>query len=174
MKGDKLMNEKVKVTNNIRIEGAKLIFKNFSGRKTDFNDEGNRVFGVLLDDELAENLLHDGWNVKHLKPREDDPDQYAQPWLSVKVKFGKIPPIVQLITSRGKLRLDEETVGQLDWAAIKNCDLIIRPYEYPAIKGRPAGISAYLKTIYVTIAEDEFADKYSDIPDIETQQTFED
>lgn len=164
------MSEQKKITSNINITGARLIFKNFQGKKTDFNDEGNRNFGVLLDDKLAEKLEADGWRVKHLRPREDDPDQYAQPWLSVKVKFNPYPPIVVLINSRGKKKLTEETIDQLDWSIIKNCDLIIRPYNYPAIKGRPAGVSAYLKAIYVTISEDEFAEKYADIPDLDYQR----
>lgn len=156
-----------KVTRNISIEGARLIFKNFQGKKTDYNDEGNRNFGVLLDDELAEELKREGWRVKYLRPRPDDPDQYEQPWLSVKIKFNPFPPIVTLINSRGKKKLDEETIDQLDWSIIRNCDLIIRPYNYPSVKGRPAGVSAYLKAIYVTIAEDEFERKYFDIPDLE-------
>lgn len=160
------MNEE-RVTSHIKIEGAKLIFRNFQGKKTDFNDEGNRNFGVILDDQLAESLAADGWRVKYLAPRPDDPEQYRQPWLPVKVKFSAIPPIATLINSRGKKRLDEDTIEQLDWSIIKNCDLIIRPYNYPAIKGRPAGVSAYLKAIYVTISEDEFAEKYADIPDLD-------
>lgn len=58
----------------------------------------------------------------------------------------------------------------MDWSIIKNCDLIIRPYNYPAIKGRSAGVSAYLKAIYVTISEDEFAEKYADIPDLDYRE----
>lgn len=167
------MSESVKVTNNIRIRGAKLIFKNFQGKRTDFNDEGNRIFGVLLDDDLAEELKCDGWRVKYLRPREDDPDQYEQPWLQVKVKFNPYPPIAVLINSRGKKKLTEETIDQLDWSIITNCDLIIRPYNYPAIKGRPAGVSAYLKAIYATISEDEFVTKYADIPDLDEQGEYE-
>lgn len=159
-----------KVTSNINIEGARLIFKNFQGKKSDYNDEGNRNFGVLLDDDLAEQLMADGWPVKHLRPKEDDPDHYEQPWLPVKVKFNPYPPIAVLINSRGKKKLDEDTIDQLDWSIIRNCDLIIRPYNYPAIKGRPAGVSAYLKAIYVTISEDEFAEKYGDIPDLDDQE----
>lgn len=156
-----------RVTNNIRIEGARLIFKNFQGKRTDFNEEGNRNFGVLLDDDLAEDLKEDGWRVKYLRPRDDDPEQYKQAWLPVKVKFNPYPPIAVLINSRGKKKLDEETIDQLDWSIIKNCDLIIRPYNYPAMPGRPAGVTAYLKAIYVTISEDEFAEKYADIPDLD-------
>ena len=161
------MSEQVKVTNNIRVRGAKLIFKNFQGKKTDFNDEGDRNFGVLLDDELAEQLKEDGWRVRYLRPREDDPEQYEQPWMKVKVKFNPYPPIAVLINSRGKKKLTEETIDQLDWSLITDCDLIIRPYNYTAIKGRPAGVSAYLKAIYVTISEDEFVEKYANIPDLD-------
>lgn len=158
------MSEQKKITSNIRISDARLIFKNFQGKKTEYNDEGNRNFGVLLDDDLAEQLKEDGWRVKYRPPREDDPDQYEQPWLSIKVRFNPYPPIAVLINSRGKKKLTEETIDQLDWSRIVNCDLIIRPYNYPAIKGRPAGVSAYLKAIYVTISEDEFEEKYAGIP----------
>lgn len=153
-----------RITSDIKISDARLIFRNFQGKASDFNDEGKRNFGVILSDDLADQLEVDGWRVKHLRPQPDDPDQYARPWLPVKVKFGKIPPIVVLINSRGKKKLNEDTIDQLDWTRIKNCDLIIRPYNYPAIKGRPAGVSAYLKAIYVTIDEDEFEMKYDDIP----------
>lgn len=156
-----------RIKNNVYIEGAQLRFKNFKGKRTDFNEEGKRNFGVLLNDELAENLMADGWPVKFLKPMEDDPDQYKQPWMKVQVKFNPYPPIAVLINSRGKKKLDEDTIEQLDWTRIKNCDVVIRPYNYPAMPGRPAGVSAYLKAIYVTVDEDEFEKKYADIPDLD-------
>jgi hypothetical protein len=58
----------------------------------------------LLSDEDAEMLKNDGWNVKYLKPSPDDPEQYRQPWLPVKVKFGEIPPIIYLISGEGENR----------------------------------------------------------------------
>lgn len=161
------MSEERKVMNNVSIPGAQLIFKNFQGKKTDYNEEGNRNFGVLLDDDLAEKLEQDGWRVRRLRAKDDDPEQYEQPWLSVKVRFNPYPPIAVLINGKGKKSLSEETIDQLDWSRIKNCDLIIRPYNYPAVGNRPAGVAAYLKAIYVTISEDEFAEKYADLPDLD-------
>lgn len=149
----------------ITIENARIIFRNFQGKPSDYNAEGNRNFGLLLEDELAEQLREDGWNVKVLRPRDEEEEKHPQSWLPVKVKYGKIPPIAMLITSRGKTRLTEETIGQLDWARIKNIDLIVRPYQYPEMHGRPAGISAYLKSIYVTIQEDALEEKYGSLPD---------
>lgn len=155
---------------NITIERASLIYKNFQGAATAFNQEGNRNFGVLLDDDMAKHLSEEGWNVKYRKPREDDPEQYRQPWLPVKVKFGDRPPIAVLINSRGKRRLTEETIGQLDWTLMENVDLIIRPYHYPEMAGRPAGISAYMNAIYVTIMENDLERKYADVRDLDEEE----
>lgn len=156
------MNDNKKVS-EITVEGARIIFRNFRGLKTDFNDEGNRNFCLVLNPDLAESLKADGWNVKTRPPRNEDDDVLN--YLPVKVKYGKIPPIACLITSRGKTRLTEETIGQLDWARIKNIDLIVRPYIYPETPLRPSGIAAYLKSIYVTIQEDALEEKYGKIPD---------
>lgn len=156
-----------KVTSNIKIEGAKLVFKNFQGKASNYNAEGNRNFGVLIDDDMAKELEKDGWKVKHFKPDEEG---HEQAWMSVKVKYGDYPPIAVLISSRGKTRLDEETINQLDWTSIKTVDLIIRPYNYPAMNGRPAGVSAYLKSIYVTVNEDDLELKYADIPEAEDSE----
>ena len=164
------MSEERRITSNITIEGAKLIFRNFSGKVTQYNRNGQQNFSVVLDDELAEKLEADGWPVKYRRPREDDPDQYRQPHLPVKVQFGMYPPTVVLITSRGKKRLDKDTIGQLDWCRIQNADVQIRPYNYPEINGKPAGVSAYLKSLYVTIIEDPLESKYADIPDLDDIQ----
>lgn len=153
----------------LKIEGAKLILKNFQGKEKEFNKEGNRNFGVILDDDLAQQLEADGWPVKFLKPLPDDPEQRKTPWLSVKVKFSKREeingnPMAVLITARGKIKLNEENIGQLDWTRIKNADLVINPYSYPSIKGRPGGVSAYLNSIYVTVEDDDFYEKYGSLP----------
>lgn len=150
-----------KVTQNITIEGARIIFRNFSGKEGKYNAPGNRNFCVLLDENLADDLSRDGWNVRYLRPREEDDEPQA--YMQVKVAFGNIPPTVVLITSRGKTRLNEDSIDILDWAEIRNVDLIIRPYNYD-VSGH-TGVKAYLKSIYVTISEDELENKYMDVPD---------
>lgn len=159
--------ERRKVTKNFRMEGAKLLsgsFRNFQGKPSEYNAAGDRNFAVILSEEDADMLERDGWNVKRCKPRADDPDQYRTPYLSVKIRFDPYPPIVQLIKFGKRIPLDEETISQLDWTPYENIDLVIRPYNYPARPGRPAGVSAYLKAMYFTAAVDDFEAKYADIP----------
>lgn len=143
------------------MEGARIIFPNFSGKEGKFNPPGNRNFCVCLDDDLAQVLKKDGWNVRYLKPRdEEDP---PQAYLQVRVMFGQIPPKIVMISSAGKTIIGEDEVNILDWAEFQKIDLVIRPYEWEVNDKR--GVKAYLKTMYATIIEDEFADNYVDVPD---------
>jgi hypothetical protein len=143
------------------LEGRRILFRNFEGLEGRFNAKGNRNFNVILEPEEAEAMLKDGWNVKYLQPREEGDEPL--PRLEVTVKFGKIPPRIILITSKGKTQLDEDMVKLLDWAEIENVDMIVRPYEWE-VNGK-SGVKAYLKSIYVTIREDELEKKYMDVPD---------
>ena len=149
---------------NVTLEGVRIAFRNFSGKEGQYNREGDRNFAVLLPEEIGIQMLKDGWNVKSLKPREDaDPNELVQMYLSVAVGFKGRPPRIIMITSRGRTTLGEEEVSILDWADIKNVDLIVRPYEW-SVSGK-TGVKAYLQSIYITINEDELELKYADVPD---------
>lgn len=150
------------------MENAEIIFRNFSGKEGMYNAEGDRNFCVLLDDDTAKKLIDDGWNIKHLKPREEDDDPQA--YLQVSVKYrgrnGNTvrPPTIVLVTSKGRTSLSEAECELLDWVDIANVDLIIRPFQW-AVSGK-TGIKAYLKSIYITIREDALQLKYADVPEI--------
>lgn len=145
----------------IVMENVQILFRNFAGEEGQYNREGDRNFAVLLDETNARMLGEDGWNVKVLKPREGDEDEEERPYLPVSVSFKGRPPRIVMITSRGKTNLTEDQVGMLDWADIKNVDLIVRPYNWEV--NDKTGIKAYLQSLYVTIEEDELEQKYADL-----------
>ena len=146
----------------VLIEGARIIFRNFAGKEGQYNREGDRNFSVLLPDDIARQMEEDGWNVKYLKPREEG--DVEQPYVQVSVNFRGRPPHVVMITSRGRTDLDEDSVELLDWADISNVDMILNPYQWQVREN--SGIKAYLKSLYVTINEDELELKYADVDEI--------
>lgn len=152
-----------KVTREIMIENAEIRFRNFGGAKDQYNPNGKRSFVVLLNLEDAADLIGEGWNVKYLKPLEEG--DAPRPYLNVEVKYGVAPPVITVISGHKKTRIDEETVGMLDWAEIENVDLIIRPYNW-SMSGK-TGVKAYLKKMYVMIKVDKFEEKYADFEDNE-------
>lgn len=149
---------------DVTMEGVQIRIRNFAGKKDQYNVQGKRTFLVLLNDDVAEAMLADGWNVKYLKPREEDDSPQA--YLRVTVNFSTEPqPRVVIVTDHGKTRLDESTVDILDHVILSNVDLIINPYYYD-FNGKQ-GYSAYLKTGYFTMEEDDLDRKYSSIADTE-------
>ena len=145
--------------NNIMIEGARIGFRNFSGLAGMYNAKGQRNFCIFLESDLAAKLSEDGWNVKVLPAREEG--DLPQAYLQVSVRFDNIPPKIVMITRGGKTPLNENMVDKLDVAALSNVDLIISPYEW-TVNGKK-GIKAYLKTLFVTLAEDDLEAKYADL-----------
>lgn len=145
----------------VRIDDAQIIFRNFAGKEGQFNREGSRNFAVKLPEELALKMFEDGWNVKSLAAREEG--EADQAYISVEVGYKGRPPRVMLINSRGKIDLGEDEVEMLDWVDIVKVDLIFRPYNWE-VSGK-TGVKAYLKTIAVTIQEDELEAKYGALPD---------
>lgn len=139
------------------VEGARLIFRNFEGREDQYNRAGDRNFSVILDPATAQEMLKDGWNVKTLDPREEGDD--VTYLIQVAVSFKNRPPRVVMLTSTSRTNLDEDSVAALDWADIANADLIAVAYEW-TVNGK-SGIKAYLKSLFVTVEEDELERKYA-------------
>ena len=141
----------------VNIENARIIFRNFSGKEGKYNRAGERSFAVILDGDVS-GLVDEGWNIKYLKPREED--EQPIPYISVSVRYDFAPPKIYAVTDGRPVLLDEEAVGELDYADISFCDMVVSPYRWE-VNGK-SGVKAYLKTLYANIEKDPYAAKYSD------------
>lgn len=150
----------------IQIDGARIIYRNFSGRGTQYNREGDRNFCVVIEDqETADMLIEDGFNVKIRQPREEGETPFM--YLKVNVKFhpktsdlARLNPTAVLVTGRNRNTLDEESICCLDSIDIANVDLDLSGSNW-TVQGR-SGRSAYLSKIYVTQEIDRFAARYAE------------
>lgn len=146
---------------NISIENAQIRFRNFTGEPTKFNKAGGkRTFSVMLEPELAQKLSEDGWNVKSWEPEGAEEPLYHLP---VEASYNLYPPKIYMISGKKKTLLTEDTIAALQYAEFANVDIIINPYTWE-VQGK-SGIKAYVKSMYVTIVEDEFEKKYRDLDD---------
>ena len=143
----------------LQIDDARIIYRNFSGLGSKFNREGDRNFAVIISNqEIADALIAEGWNVKIRPPREEGDEPFM--YLPVKVKFNDRGPIIYLKTGKAMNKLDEESIGCLDHVDILSVDMDIRPYDWE-VNGK-VGRSAYLQSICVTQEIDRFADRFNE------------
>lgn len=149
-----------KVRDTVTIEDTRIVFRNFEGREGQYNNAGNRNFGLLLDPATAEAMASEGWPIRQLEAREED--DAPQDWIRVKVSYKGRPPRIVMVTSKGKTPLDEDTVDALDFADIVKVDATLSPYNYDVNGNR--GVTAYLQSLYVFIRTDYLDEKYDEIP----------
>ena len=158
--------EQMKNLRPVTFENCRILWRNFSGAEKQFNAAGDRNFHLVLDEDTYNAMKADGWNVKRKEPREEGGDPLFH--VEVTVSFrGKYPPKLVLITSGGQTQLavrpdgtiDADEINILDMVPMDKVDLFINPRYWEGQQGY--GIKAYLKTIYVTMREDELEAKYN-------------
>lgn len=143
----------------LQIDEARIIYRNFSGIGSKYNREGDRNFAVVIpNQELADALIEENWNVKIKPPRDEDDTPFM--YLPVKVKFNDRGPSIYLKTGTAMNKLDEESVSCLDNVDVLSVDLDVRPYDWD-VNGK-TGRTAYLQSICVTQEIDRFAERYSE------------
>lgn len=155
----------------VTVENAQIILRNFSGRITEYNENGHRTFGCLLPPDIAEVMQRDGWNIKFTKVREDG--DVPLPWVPVAVSYKNRPPRIVTVTKRFnqatgefeqvRTSIPEELVEMLDYVDMSHVDLILNPYSWSASGN--TGVKAYLKALYITIDMDPLEARYAMIPE---------
>lgn len=168
---------------NLQIDNARIVYRNFEGRGSKFNREGDRDFSVVIPDadicinkeavkrgaepemmSIVDALARDenkygvGWNVKIKPPRDEDESPFMT--LKVKVKFNGRGPRIYLTSNGNTIELDEESVGCLDRIDISSVDMDLRPYD-DEFGGKPFR-AAYLQSMHVIQQVDRFASRFAE------------
>ena len=138
----------------LQVNDTRIIYRNFRGEGSKFNREGDRNFAMIIPtQDLADELINRGWNVKIKDPREEGEEPFM--YLPIKVKFNYRGPQIYLVTGDRTNRLDEDVVSMLDDINIRSVDLDIGPYDWE-VNGK-TGRTAYLQSMEVTQEIDRFA-----------------
>lgn len=149
------------------IDDAQIIYKNFSGAPSLYNRQGDRNFSLIIPDEkIKDALVEEGWNVK-IKPPYMEGDK-PRMILPVKVKFSEYGPTCYMKNSKGLIKLNEESICDLDRLRLSRVDLDIRPFDWE-VNGQ-TGRTAYLDSICVEVEEDRFAARYAE--DVDYSEAF--
>jgi hypothetical protein len=112
-------------------------------------------------------MLRNGWNVKRMKPRDDDEGE-GQPFISASVSYKNRPPKIGMVTSKGLTYLGEGEVEMLDWVDIETADVTLNPYEW-AVNGK-SGVKAYVQSLFIKIEEDYLQLKWTNYVDESRKQ----
>lgn len=138
----------------LQIDDCRIVYRNFRGEASKFNREGDRNFAVVIPtEEMADELVEQGWNVKVKPPRDDDDSLFM--YLPVKIKFNDRGPAAYLQSGKNMRKLNEDSIGMLDRIDIIGVDLDVRPYDWE-VNGK-TGRTAYLQSIKVIQDIDRFA-----------------
>lgn len=141
----------------LQIEDARIIYRNFAGIGSKYNRDGDRNFAVIIpNQEIADELIADGWAVKIKPPRDEDESPFM--YLPVKVKFNNRGPAAYVKSGNSVQRLNKDTIGMLDEIDIQSVDMDLRAYDWE-INGK-TGRSAYLQAINVIQNIDRFGAQY--------------
>ena len=141
----------------LQIEDARIIYRNFAGIGSKYNRDGDRNFAVIIpNQEIADELIADGWAVKIKPPRDEDDSPFM--YLPVKVKFNNRGPAAYVKSGNSVQRLNKETIGMLDEIDIQSVDMDLRGYDWE-VNGK-TGRSAYLQAINVIQNIDRFGAQY--------------
>ena len=148
----------------------KIVCRNFSGKGSMYNKEGNRNFLLILESDEVDELRKQGYNVKQFKPNEDGTDGAFYIQVAVNIGAYRKPKIV-LVKGAVLTTVDVNQVSMLDYVDIDSVDISIDPYKWELPTGQ-SGTKAYLSTLYVKVREDEFAQEYEEDGYIDSTSTF--
>jgi hypothetical protein len=152
----------------VTIRDARIIYRNFTGKKGPYNEEGERSFSILLDAGLGGELSERGLNVKPIRQRDEDEEPMFH--LPVAVSYKIRPPRVYTVTGDGvrlplrKQIMPEDVVHMMDLLDLGDCHMVlsISNYDVRGTKGK----KCYLQSFFGHVLMDELEQEYSTVEDM--------
>ena len=151
--------------NKLKIENLKnsnIIYRNFSGRTSQYNKNGDLKFTIVIPDpDIAQKLANDGWNIKIKPSKNDDERPFCTLDVRVRMDLTWAKPKIKQFTHKGSVTITEDNIGNFDDAEFETADIVLRQYLWTNPKGE-SGVSAQLSEMYVKIAEGELESKWAE------------
>mgnify|MGYP003428549536 FL=1 len=148
---------------------TQLAYRNFTGKPGPYNEEGVRSFSVMLDEELAKDLMDQGLNIKPMKNYDDDgADQLYH--LPVAVSYRIRPPRIYMVTGDGqrmplrKTLMPEDSLEMMDNLEFSAVHLVVAISNY-TVRGS-SGKKAYLQSLFGHVAMDPLEEEYATVEDM--------
>ena len=147
------------------VEHAAIMFTNFSGKPTKFNQEGGRrTFELVLSERVAIALIGDGWNVKTIKGKhDDDPTLYVTEIVVRPAGRLSIFLCEEIGGKKYRWKVKNDEIGRLDDYQYSDVALLIQPYVHGRENSAGSKIKGYLRQAnFVKVNEDFFKDQFAD------------
>lgn len=149
----------------IAVEGARIVFRNFKGEASQYNRAGDRNFALVIDNqEFAQKLSDEGWNIKIRPPREEGADPFVYLPVSVSYRVSRLAPKVFLKRPRKEtIPIDESHIKDFDDMEFSDLKMVINPRHWTDDRTGEEHIKAYLIELWATQAEMlHFYDEYAE------------
>lgn len=149
----------------LEVRNASIVYHNFAGNPDDWGNTA-RTFNLVVNPEVADELLKRGFKVRQTPVNKEDPDSPNILHISVKISLeSNYPPLIKLYPicdgERKKPKiLKGNKVDILDRVNFESIDVKINLYESPKFKGKVTGYLQELRGIQ--IVESDFGGKYDD------------
>lgn len=149
--------------NDINITDGEIAYSNFAGRPTTYRPEGGvRTVTFVIPNDLAQQLIVDGWNIREqtfVNDPEREPRYLLEASFTFRTRTGQPrDPKIFIVRPDSLVHVTEETADALDRADIIKVDAVLAPYYWE--HGNRKGIRAYVNSLYITIKENPIDEKY--------------
>ncbi|MBE6724921.1 MAG: hypothetical protein E7576_06965 [Ruminococcaceae bacterium] len=154
-----LGDNKLKIEN---LSNRNIIYRNFSGRTSQYNKNGDLKFTIVIGDQDAAQMLSSyGWNVKVKPPRNEGEEPFCTLDVKIRLDLDWARPKIKQFTRGGSVWIDASNIKNFDDAEFETVDLVLRQYAWSNGRGE-SGISAQLSEMYARIAEGVLEAKWAE------------